>query len=232
MDDFERKAPRSAIALYIKMYSKQKKQNKKGTSLITEAAKSWLSLSEAEKNEFSNKYKECKLLLRKKVANQLKNIQPYMKKKRKTNSDKFSSDCIEDLNNTSNISCDQNETKTLEENNLNCVNNVLSTLEEYNLNCDLNLSKNFHQNRIIGSPEHNFKYKTLNDMTSGQQLFDMIQKDDNKTWAELLPSQRRQYQTAVLSIKKNYLKEYKSYLESLSTVNLLEHYRNVKNELV
>ncbi|XP_052759081.1 uncharacterized protein LOC113518451 isoform X2 [Galleria mellonella] len=100
-----KKSPKSALSFYIELYCKRKKMSKEvDKEIILQATKSWTTLSEEEKSQFVNKFNECKRKQRDKLANYLKRIQPYMKKKQtcKRNSDSYQN---EDLINKSDESC-------------------------------------------------------------------------------------------------------------------------------
>lgn len=77
-----KKFPATALAFYIKVYCKQKSSSKtKYTSKLVEATKSWLSLSESEKQEVNAKYNDCQEKYKLRFIDQLKNAEPFMKAK-------------------------------------------------------------------------------------------------------------------------------------------------------
>lgn len=59
---------------------------------------------------------------------------------------------------------------------------------------------------------------------TGKELFDMINENHDNSWKNLTVKEKCRYSNAVLTIKKNYLKEYKNYLEQLSSEKLYHHY--------
>ncbi|XP_052741449.1 uncharacterized protein LOC112046880 [Bicyclus anynana] len=67
-------------------------------------------------------------------------------------------------------------------------------------------------------------------MTS-KDLFLKIKERRNGTeiWEQLTQKEKRYYRNAVASIKKNYLQQYKNYLEHLSSEELFKHHRKIIN---
>ncbi|KAL0851213.1 hypothetical protein ABMA28_007058 [Loxostege sticticalis] len=70
--------PKSVISWYLKLFCKRRKSDK---NKMLEGIQSWLTLSKSEKQQFFNKYKECRLNHKVKLANYLSKVQPYLKKK-------------------------------------------------------------------------------------------------------------------------------------------------------
>lgn len=62
---------------------------------------------------------------------------------------------------------------------------------------------------------------------SGKDLFNMIHENDINLWKTLPEVERRRYHNAVLTIKKNYLRDYKNFLEQLPSEKLFHYYKNI-----
>ncbi|XP_059050454.1 uncharacterized protein LOC131845407 [Achroia grisella] len=94
--------PESPLQFYIRLYCKRKdvlQTTQMGDKIVLEATKSWTTLSDEEKLQFVNKYNECRKKQRDKLANYLKQTQPYLKKKQKRNDIPVLSNSIEELQN-------------------------------------------------------------------------------------------------------------------------------------
>ncbi|XP_022821312.1 uncharacterized protein LOC111352866 isoform X2 [Spodoptera litura] len=76
------KFPETAYTYYIKQYCKRKgTSDTKHPNVLVEATKSWLTLTEAEKQELTKAYKEKEHKFRLHYFNQLKNAEPFLKVK-------------------------------------------------------------------------------------------------------------------------------------------------------
>nr|XP_032528999.1 uncharacterized protein LOC116778988 [Danaus plexippus plexippus] len=224
--------PSSPLSLYVKIYCKKRKENKSKTNnILEEATKSWLTLSTYEKQQFITKYEQLRRDINKQFAEQLKNAIPYLKKK-----------VIVSRTGVTTESKEQEAEAEIDENNINNIvdhsaeNGFVPNTEE---NIDQLRSPEKTNNALEieipdqSSQEGNENYKTsLSEpippkLINGQQLFELVNENaDHESWTNLTKVEKRRYQSAVLAIKKNYLKDYIKYLEHLPSEKLYKLYKN------
>ncbi|CAH0724834.1 unnamed protein product, partial [Brenthis ino] len=225
------KIPNSALAFYAKIYCKKKRISKaKSTRVLIEATKSWLSLNKAEKQKIVSKYQEYKNYYRKAFAEHLKKAEPYLKKK--LNKEEFIRNNVQiDSNSTIhkdeiiNLNTDQPQEFNYELSSENANNIVKSPLPLQNNTENVSLSSingygvddmQHHVDQVLEPAPPK--------LMTGKELFDMINENHDNSWKNLTVKEKCRYSNAVLTIKKNYLKEYKNYLEQLSSEKLYHHY--------
>ncbi|XP_050348276.1 uncharacterized protein LOC126772139 isoform X1 [Nymphalis io] len=75
--------PKTALALYIKLYCKKRGNKMKDKNILIEATKSWLSLNKTDKQIFVKKYDEYHNNFKKAFADYLTSAEPYLKAKKK-----------------------------------------------------------------------------------------------------------------------------------------------------
>ncbi|CAG9796635.1 unnamed protein product [Diatraea saccharalis] len=75
---YKKSYPTTVLKLYIRLYCKKRNAPK---NKMMEAIQSWVTLNENEREQFINKYKECEINYKKKMANYLSKAQPFLKKK-------------------------------------------------------------------------------------------------------------------------------------------------------
>ncbi|KAI5640538.1 hypothetical protein NE865_07083 [Phthorimaea operculella] len=226
------KVPKSALSLYVKLYCKRKGgTDTKYHSNLIEATKSWLSLSKEEKQQFAKKLEECKVKYKHRFADYLKNAQPYLKKKPIQRSPELNSidETIAPVNDIIEPNEDENQVDTQAaqaENN---------TLLEIDKSCWI---ESFAETQ---APEHQeiiAEEETITDplpepippsVKSAVELFNIVRTmngQDDKSWETLTNQEKRRYRAAVLTLKKEYIKKYKAYLESLPSKMLFDYYNN------
>ncbi|KAJ2947841.1 hypothetical protein O0L34_g9630 [Tuta absoluta] len=232
MDGKPDKVPKSALALYVKLYCRRKSgTDTKYHSNLIEATKSWLSLSKEEKQQFANKLEDCKLKYKHRFADYLKNAKPYLKKKpierlpEPVNVEETNTP-INDITEP----CDEeNQADTLA---AQVQNNILLEIDK---SCWI---ESFAETR---APEYQESFAEEEPISaqlpdpippsvkSAVQLFNIVRTmndQDDKSWATLTNQEKSRYRTAVLSLKKEYIRKYKAYLESLPSKQLFDYYNN------
>ncbi|CAH2238220.1 uncharacterized protein LOC120629902 [Pararge aegeria] len=235
---FDKKFPNGALTFYIKLYCKRKGDAKKKCTAVKEAMKSWISLNKSEKQLFVTKYNEHKSNFKKNIAMCLKQAEPYLRSKV----------------NIHYKECSQNANIIIQDVDKDILNNKLSPSkieEDDDMDPTPNGTLNAENTKLIindfNNGIHNNTSPMINttsqdEMTlipeptapkimTSKELFTIIKEKENNEliWEELTLVQRRRYQEAVRSIKKNYIKQYRKYLEHLSSDKLFNHYRNIVN---
>ncbi|CAK1601984.1 unnamed protein product [Parnassius mnemosyne] len=239
-NEYRASIPKTALNLYVRLYCKKRKlvENKvtrKHTTLM-EATKSWLSLSKSEKEIFITKYNNIVNEYKKKIADSLKDAQPYLKKKDLLRYEKTT---------TIHTKNHGNQDKQNEEVNYN-KNNYQNTLEDskpiigaISTNDVLTSDLSFAESQENELPENNsFGPEYLPEpipprFTSGKELYEMLMlrtKEETVNWSSLSVAEKRRYQNAILCIKRNYIKSYRSFLESLTPEELFNYYVKNKHE--
>ncbi|CAB3239946.1 unnamed protein product [Arctia plantaginis] len=229
------KLPQTPLAFYIKLYCDRKSATKcRYKNNLIEATKSYLSLTESEKQKFAKKLEECKDKNKSRFFEQLKSAKPYLKVK------KVSLENIDStINNTDN--------RGSEEELSNCsYKRRLSVTPPLETNCKINISNQRinseeptineleqDQNILEADPENDeLQSQSLIEpippsIKTGHQLFYLLnapEEGGNVSWTSLPQFEKNRYSRAVSLLKKDYISKYKEYLESLSSKELFEHY--------
>ncbi|XP_013135112.1 PREDICTED: uncharacterized protein LOC106100686 isoform X2 [Papilio polytes] len=230
--------PRSPLHLYINLYCNKRQlldQNvKKNHKLLKEATTSWLSLNDDEKQLFISKHDEIIAEHKQKIAVSLKDAKPYLRKKNKKlpentkNSAVFGQNQIEiSFNDTLPVSIAQN-TSTIDFGDTDKKRSEISFPQN-----EQNLSHINETSTII--QDQQFIHEKLPEpipprVMSGKELFLLLGSEEENcvNWESLPDSKKRHYQRAVLTIKRNYLRSYRTFLESLEPIELHTFYVNNK----
>lgn len=225
------KFPETAYTYYIKQYCKRKGTSEtKYTNVLVEATKSWLSLTEAEKQQLTTTHKEIEQKFRLHYIDQLKNAEPFLKKKNlsgqiskdfvKSNSE--IKECLEQVEedclqiDTHEVIDDCNE--PLIENNIQDLQNN-QDLQEDGPNESLRDVEEIPSIPLVEPSPPTIK--------SSKDLFCLLNSVNGSStlnWTDLTPSQKSQYRSAVCLLKKDYLNKYKEYLYNLAPKELFDYY--------
>uniref|UniRef100_A0A2A4JIK2 Uncharacterized protein n=1 Tax=Heliothis virescens TaxID=7102 RepID=A0A2A4JIK2_HELVI len=235
-----KKFPKSALAFYIKLYCKHKGSSKsKYQTILLEATKSWLSLSEEEKLQLNKTFKESEHKFKRQLLDKLTNAETFMKIKEVPRS-------LNDDMNRSNITIEASE---------GCTADVHEDIESHKRNEnaeDIILGHDGESATHIGVDqcEENEEFvenETLPEsvnineeapriflveplpptLKNSKDLFHMLNSadaDSNLSWTTLPASEKNEYRRAVSLLKKDYITKYREFLESLSPRELFDHY--------
>ncbi|XP_050348301.1 uncharacterized protein LOC126772139 isoform X2 [Nymphalis io] len=222
--------PKTALALYIKLYCKKRGNKMKDKNILIEATKSWLSLNKTDKQIFVKKYDEYHNNFKKAFADYLTSAEPYLKAKKKK--EKAGITVIEETSTSQNVANEEIELDIDQNQRVQSnveINNICNTVPCSSTGDDYNTHTMIleNTNNITEVDKFPIEEPTPPKLISGRHLFEMINENDNNlTWTKLSNTEKRRYQNAVLLIKKKYLMEYKKYLERLSSEKLYHHYKN------
>nr|XP_026492710.1 uncharacterized protein LOC113398272 [Vanessa tameamea] len=232
MDKVKDNLPKTALALYIKLYCKKRGHKIKEKNILIEAIKSWLALNKSDKQLFMKKYEEYQTNFKKAFADYLLSAEPYLKVKKKKENNKASTSVIEENSTTQNefneeIELDTDQ-KQKDQNSIE-INNIDNTVDDCNTNIPI-LENTNNINDLTEADKISIEEPTPPKFITSQQLFEIINENNNNLlWTKLSVSEKRKYYSAVLSIKKKYIIEYKNYLEHLSSEKLYHHYKTTNN---
>ncbi|XP_049881793.1 uncharacterized protein LOC126377849 [Pectinophora gossypiella] len=248
------KIPPSASSLYVKLYCKKKGSSAtKYRNILIEATKSWVSLTDPEKQQFYDKLNHCKTQYRKQFAEYLKHAKPYLKKKQ---CKRTSSNQSKEHQDISNLNIDESQAQqniTIETDATIILNRsgTKTAIELFNNNWeeqieesqnekqdnkpqnDRNLDDNFPQNEDSMAHAHELSGSeqlpepTPPNVKTAEELFKIVQAMEgqhDRTWKSLTKPEKARYQKALLKLKKTYIVKYKEYLENLSPQALFDHY--------
>ncbi|XP_026731317.1 uncharacterized protein LOC113496342 isoform X2 [Trichoplusia ni] len=231
-----KKFPATALAFYIKVYCKQKSSSKtKYTSKLVEATKSWLSLSESEKQEVNAKYNDCQEKYKLRFIDQLKNAEPFMKAK----DSRLNNSRVETPNSTVLLPHQEHENNVEELETQEEPPEQLEQSTELDLVYDEQDTINQVQNEgsvitqgfNVGNERTSIAEPLPPPFKTGKDLFQMLNtctysedEADKITWVSLPQFEKNQYSRAVCLLKKDYLTKYREYLESLSSKELFNYY--------
>ncbi|XP_021187370.3 uncharacterized protein LOC110374111 isoform X1 [Helicoverpa armigera] len=231
-----KKFPKNALSFYIKLYCKHKGSSKsKYQSLLLEATKSWLSLSEEEKLQLNKTYKDSEHKFKQQLLDKLANAEPFMKIK---DEPRF-------------LNGDTNRSNTIVETSEGCTSDVHEDIEshkqnenaeEINLGCDEESSTYSSVQQCVENDNETIQ-ETANNNEQGPRLFipeplpptlknskdlffmlNSADADSNVSWTTLPASEKNEYRRAVSLVKKDYITKYREFLESLSSKELFDHY--------
>ncbi|XP_068626924.1 uncharacterized protein [Battus philenor] len=226
--------PESALNLYIRLYCRNKSSViEKRHIVLAEATKSWLSLSESEKEIFTSKYNKILAGHKKKIADSLQNVHPYLKKKdyQISKKDYTSLSKHSDVTYQDETHLHSNNTENLSEDCKSVINEeVLTTL---NIDSTQQLGTDANNQSVIQSYITNRLPEPIPPrLKSSKELFEILSAKTNNSrmWESLSTSEKKRYQNAVLSIKKQYLKSYRLFLDNLSLEELHDYYIKIKSE--
>ncbi|XP_047538430.1 uncharacterized protein LOC125071980 [Vanessa atalanta] len=238
MDKVKDNLPKTALALYIKLYCKKRGNKIKDKNILIEATKSWLALNKSDKQLFMKKYEEYQINFKKAFADYLKSAEPYLKVKKKKENIQASTSVIEENSTIQNefnedIELDtdqkQKDQNSIEINNIDNTVSSLSTVDDCNTNTPILENKN-NTNDLTEADKISIEEPTPPKFITSQQLFEFMNENNNNLlWTKLSVTEKRKYYNAVLLIKKKYIIEYKNYLEHLSSENLYHHYKRTNN---
>ncbi|CAG4978914.1 unnamed protein product [Parnassius apollo] len=229
--------PKTALNLYVRLYCKKRKLlentvTRRHTTLV-EATKSWLSLSKSEREIFVTKYNNIVNEYKKKIANSLKDAKPYLKKKDLKRYEKTASIHTENHGN-------QDKQQNSEVNfNKNILEDSKPIIGAISTNDGMTSELDFAESQENEIPDNNsFGPEYLPEpipprFTSGKELYEMLMlrtKEETVNWNSLSVLEKRRYHNAILCIKRNYIKSYKSFLESLTPEELFNYYVKNKHE--
>ncbi|XP_045777113.1 uncharacterized protein LOC123875365 isoform X2 [Maniola jurtina] len=209
------KFPKGALSFYIELYCKRKSETKK--KLQQEALKSWVSLSKSEKKFFETKYKEYQCNFKRSIAKCLKNAEPYLKSKIVIPNRRK---CLP------NVNCEEMNKEILQ-NEL-----LISSKREIDDNEDC-ADPTQNEGNIEVEAHNSYHESPIPTSQTAKGLFLMIKEREENSlmWEELTAKQKRRYADALRAIKRDYLKQYREYLEHLPSEKLFDHYRNVINSV-
>ncbi|XP_075972029.1 uncharacterized protein LOC142973857 [Anticarsia gemmatalis] len=238
----KKKIPLTPMAFYIKLFCERKGSLQTNYSNLIAATKSWVSLSESEKNQFTIKYKECEKQYVLQFFDQLKNAEIFMKEK--DISSKNNMDLSETILSTKEIA--DESIKTVPEPELERAEQTeTETIKELTPNDD---DSNPHASPTVYSPEHREEMPedlipAVDEITqpkrtilmeplpptikTGHELFYMLNSTNEAntfTWTTLPRIEKNRYSRAVSLMKKDYISKYREYLESLSDKELFDCY--------
>lgn len=235
----KKKMPLTVLQFYVNLYcSRQISRNAKYSRNVSEATRSWYSLSESQKQEIESKFQQCKQNYRLQIFNQLKNAQLFMKSRKLNTSARRSEDTVIDLqtkecgNESEEFvhDIDQQHNKSLE----NCEQLICDREELSSLNETSNHNENYqNETSLEAADANNQPPQTMSmeplppSVRTGHELFCMLTSTDqceNVNWTSLPQLEKNQYIRAVSIMKKDYIYKYKEYLESLSSKDLFDHY--------
>ncbi|KAJ0182556.1 hypothetical protein K1T71_001925 [Dendrolimus kikuchii] len=247
------KPPWDVMKLYIKLYCQQIREKKFKHSKIMEAKKSWYSLSKAEQIQFYNKYKQYQMRWKEKIVDCIDKAEPFMKKiimsvpdkdmisaneiiyaedrptevmKQTEDTKSIDNDVtVEQLHNNTTAQECLNTTKKAEGNNETEYQNF-NTTEQLGIPDRLHTStRSSQEQELIGLPLVEPKPPMLK---SGQELYELLAmtKDNSnaESWKNLSTLKKSRYNRAVLMLKKDYIVNYKLFLENLPPKDLYEYY--------
>lgn len=233
-----RKLPTAAAKLYISLYCNQKGLKELKEKKMIEATKSWISLNEFEKQRFYDKYMEYKIKLKEKVIDVINKAEPYMKKNCKSTTvdiinDSKPTDLTEDKDHCDDAVKQTEDHKINIDDNISDSTHLLESLHEAIIReSDLNdLSENHNPSPCHTEAEDLYKSAvpepTPPMLKSGKELYELINplKDANGvTWNSLSSIEKSRYNRAVLTLKKDYISNYKKFLENLTSRELFDYY--------
>ncbi|KAJ8735534.1 hypothetical protein PYW07_007154 [Mythimna separata] len=243
--------PVTPLAFYIKLYCKKKGSSEsKYQSNLIEATKSWLSLTEEEKQQVHETYKEQEHKYKQQFFDQLKNAEAFMKVK-----DPVGLKNVE-LNTTSSSIKEQDppaqELPMIDV----MLQSQTETLQSHQIENDaeLNLINDEElETDIVLQHEQGEDYETIEEpiqstdeetpktlmveplpptLKSGKDLFYMLNPAggaESVSWTELQTSEKNQYRRAVTLLKSDYIIKYKAYLENLTSRELYDYYNKTLN---
>ncbi|RVE41509.1 hypothetical protein evm_013842 [Chilo suppressalis] len=231
--------PTTVLKLYIRLYCKKKNASK---VKMMEAVKSWTTLKQCERDQFIKKYKECQINYKKKLANYLSKIQPYLKEKKSKRA--FTNTTIREQTEGPGI---EKEKLTSKESNSHdkvsiTQNNSLLNMEEESqpvFQMDA-FGTSYSDNEFSCSPPREIvtTYKKSSSTVlaepsppnakNAKELYELLQSgnESSEAWSSLTTTQKIRYRKAVFLLKDNYIKKFKEYLKSLPPKELYDYYNN------
>ncbi|KAM3967921.1 uncharacterized protein ACR2FA_011473 [Aphomia sociella] len=230
------RGPKSPLEFYIELYCKRRKLSElddNDNNIVLQATKSWTTLGEEEKTQFVNKYNECKRKQRYKLAYQLKQIELYMK--RKQHCKRISgANQNEDLPNKSNENCIIGIDNSFSQSEM--IKSPIHEIAEettpdegygYNVPLVSNTTEQVRNEVVIAPSEAVLTEPVPPSIKTSKELFEMIQAKNGAndvSWSTLSNIEKSRYRRAVYLLKKNYLSNFRKYLESLSSKELFNFY--------
>ncbi|KAI8438446.1 hypothetical protein MSG28_010959 [Choristoneura fumiferana] len=216
MEHLTSKPPSSAREYYVNLFcSKYKLKPSKGSHGVRKALKSWWSLSTAERQPFVDKFNLMQEKIKENCVKYLKSVKPFMKKKiiGEGNGHCVSEHVISQEDNSEDINGSIHNEDT-DQNNQDHAASVI--FDPYP-----NDPASSHE--IINATEKVLKLPepTLPCAKNGKELFEMVTNatgENNLEWKDLSQVEKYKYRSAVFAIKREYIKEYQNYLESLPPV--------------
>ncbi|XP_030031615.1 uncharacterized protein LOC115448349 [Manduca sexta] len=217
--------PKNAFALYIKLYcSRKDTKSLKHTSKMIEATKSWITLSDFEKQKFYKKYKEYQQKYSDVFVNHLQKSKPFMKRKVSSRTKK----CYVSNNGHLKLEEEENEQNVpnLESEQLEGNNGVNEICDNFDETERENIEETCYEEDTLKQSTISYPEPIAPNLISGKELFEVVQSntENNLTWSTLPPRERSLYNQAILTMKKDYIHKYKLYLENLTEKELFDHY--------
>ncbi|XP_013176479.1 PREDICTED: uncharacterized protein LOC106124398 [Papilio xuthus] len=229
--------PRSPLHLYIHFYCNKRhsldKNVKKNHKLLKEATKSWLSLNDDEKQVFISKHNEVIADHKQKIAASLKKVKPYLRKKNQNHSRPENSNNSDILGqNRVEISFNESVRENIPQN----TSTITNVDKDDNKMSDISFSLDQQVSSLINeksniTQDQFFMQEKLPEpipprVMSGKELFLLLgpEAENGTNWESLPDYKKRHYQSAVLTIKRNYIRSYRTFLESLEPKELYKFY--------
>ncbi|KAL4712730.1 hypothetical protein ACJJTC_008027 [Scirpophaga incertulas] len=228
--------------IFTSLFYKRKRNKPELKNEFETAFKVWTTLTDEEKEKFRNKIKDCKTREKNKLAEKLKNIKPFLKKKECIR--RFSEDVSKQMTKTKRLTIHQ--VNAIEINHAEPSENIIASCEDvydsdqYNetvlqdrtISMD-GLNDQPEQEEFNEADENYISQVKLVEpsapsVRNSRELYELIKSSSGVTapWSSLSRTQKSRYQRAVFSLKADYIKQFKAYLESLSSKELLQYYNN------
>ncbi|XP_013191257.1 uncharacterized protein LOC106135491 [Amyelois transitella] len=215
--------PKTPYELFLKLYCKKKGLSCDKNNILLAAVKAWITLNEDERKTFTQKFIECKEKHQNQIAFRLEKLKPYMKKKPNKRSHEICKSYTfvrrvidQPIEERPSIICEQDE-KTANTSNINC-----SLTEECSIQEPPNSTKLENEmDEIVDLSE-----PAPPNVRNAVDLFHMIKnkKEDDSEWSCLTNIEKMRYRRAVYQLKKDYIQNYKMFLESLPLKELFKYY--------
>ncbi|XP_014356150.2 uncharacterized protein LOC106709020 [Papilio machaon] len=232
--------PRSPLHLYIHLYCNKRqlldKNIKKNHKLLKEATQSWLSLNDDEKQVFISKHDEVIAEHKQKIAASLKNVKPYLRNKSQNRSRPENSKNSYILGpNQIEINLNESLQENIPQNISTITWRTCGDMDDKKMSditfsvnqqipSDINEKSNITQDQLF--MREKLPEPIPPSVMSGKELFLFLgtEAENCTNWESLPDYKKRYYQRAVLAIKRNYIRSYRAFLESLELKELYKFY--------
>ncbi|XP_022129380.2 uncharacterized protein LOC111003270 [Pieris rapae] len=223
---FGNKNPKSVLEYYVHLYTMKKLSKEKHgrkirkKNLITEATISWLKLNSKKKQIITTRFQSQQLKLKKKFAEKLKTVEPVSKKILRQ------AEVNNSISNLLNSSIEDvpkyidNECEDLTKCNKSITSNSLQPPI---------YEPEKQENGLIQQLPALMLEPTPPAFRTNKDFYNLLNKSSENIipWDALSRGVKGQYERAATRIRRNYIQSYTSFLETLTPIELFNHYKNV-----
>ncbi|XP_047525776.1 uncharacterized protein LOC125063398 isoform X1 [Pieris napi] len=223
---FRNKNPKSVLEYYVYLFSMKKLRKEKHgrkirkKNLITEATISWLKLNSKKKQIITTRFQSQQLKLKKNFAEKLRTVVPVSKKIFRQAEVNNSISNLLNFSNDDILKHTGNECEDLTK----CINSITSN----SLQPPLYEPEN-QENVLIQQLPALMLEPTPPAFRTNKDFYNLLNGSTENIipWDALSRGVKGQYERAATRIRRNYIQSYTSFLETLTPIELFNHYKHV-----